>query len=127
MRKQYWSTILFLTETVTAYVETQKKSNNQRKKRSNSKKYGSLATDINHHQPEAQDDLEHCEEYMKKSTEERSKFLAQKKLCYGCYKPILMSHNAKTRSDRQICQICKKECILLLCKPWSHSKAKSWR
>ena len=109
MRKQYWSTILFLRETVTAYVETQKKSNNQRKKRSNSKKYGSLATDINHHQPEAQDDLEHCEEYMKKSTEERSKFLAQKKLCYGCYKPILMSHNAKTRSDRQICQICKKK------------------
>ena len=100
---------IFLRETVTAYVETQEKSNNQRKRRSNSKKYGSLATDINHHQPEAQDDLDNCEKYMKQNSEKRSKFLAQKKLCYGCYKPILMSHNAKTRSDRQICQICKKK------------------
>ena len=45
---------------------------------------------------------------MKKSIEKRSKFLAQKKLCYGCYKPNLMSHYAKTCNDRRICQICKK-------------------
>ena len=43
--------------------------------RGNSKKYGSFATNINHHQPEAQakcilfcdkHDLDNCEEYMKK-------------------------------------------------------------
>ena len=29
--------------------------------------------------------------------------------CYGCYKLISMSHNARTCNDRQICQICKKK------------------
>ena len=33
-------------------------------------------------------DLDKCQEYMKKSLEERSKFLFQKKLCYGCYMSI---------------------------------------
>ena len=87
---------IFLREAITAYVGTQENSDNQRKRRSNSKKYGSFATGINHHQPEAQDkcilcshkhDLDKCEEYMKKSIEERRKLLAWKKLCYGCYKP----------------------------------------
>ena len=84
-------------------------------------KYGSFATDINHHQSEAQDkciicchnhDLDNCEEYMKKSIEEKSKFLAWKKLYYSGYKPISMSHNARTCNDRQTCQICKKRNIL---------------
>ena len=44
-----------LVITITAYVGTQEKSDNQRKRRSNSKKYDSFATGINHHQPEVQD------------------------------------------------------------------------
>ena len=97
-------------------TDAEAKSDNHRKRKSN-KKYDSFATYINHHQPEAQDkcilsshkhNLDNCEEYMKKSIEERSKFLAQK-LCYGCYKPISMWHNARTCNDRQICQICKKK------------------
>ena len=108
----------FLREAITAYVGTQDKSDTQRKRRSNSTKYGSFATDINHHQPEVQDkcilcyhkhNLDNCEEYIMKSIEERSKFLAWKKLCYGCYKPISISHNAITCNNRQICQICKKK------------------
>ena len=101
---------VFLREAMAAYVGTQEKSSdNQRKRRSNRKKYGSFATDTNHHQPEAQHkcilyshkhDLDNHEEYMKKSIEERSKFLAQKKQCYGCYKPVLMSHNARTCNDK---------------------------
>ena len=76
---------IFSREAITAYVGTQEKSDNQRKSRSNSKKYGSFATDIDHHQPKAQDkcilcchkhDLDNCEEYMKKSIEETIKFLA---------------------------------------------------
>ena len=46
---------------------------------------------------------------MKKSIEERSKFVAWKKPSYGCYKPISMSNNARTFSDRRICHICKKK------------------
>ena len=30
-------------------------------------------------------------------------------LGYGCYKPISVSHNARTCNDRRICQICKKK------------------
>ena len=33
-------------------------------------------------------DLDSCTEYKEKSVEERSKFLFQRKLCYGCYTPI---------------------------------------
>ena len=103
------SNLIFLREAITACVGTQENSDNLRKRRSNSKKYGSFATDVDHHQPEAQDkciycchkhDLDNCEEYMRKSIEERSKFLAQKKLCYGCYRLISMLHNARTCSDR---------------------------
>ena len=74
---------IFSREATTAYAGAQKKSDNQRKRRSNSKKHGSFATDTNHHQPETQDKcilcclkhhLDKCEEYMKKSKEERSKF-----------------------------------------------------
>ena len=108
---------IFLREAITAYVGNQEKSDNQRERRNISKKYDSFTTDINHDHPEAQDkcilcshkhDLDNCEEYMKKSIEERSKFLAQKKLCYGCYKPVLMSHYERACNDRRICQICKK-------------------
>ena len=42
-------------ETIIAYAGNQEKSDNQRKRRSNSKKYGSCAADISYHQPEAQD------------------------------------------------------------------------
>ena len=108
---------IFLREAITAYVITQEKSGNLRKRRSNSKTNGSFATEIDHHQPEAQDkfilschkhNLHNCEEYMKKSIEERTKFLAWKKLCYGCYKPISMSHNARTSNDG-IFQMCKNK------------------
>ena len=47
---------IFSREATTAYVGTQEKSDNQRRRRKNSKKYGSIATDIDHHQPEAQDE-----------------------------------------------------------------------
>ena len=50
-------------------------------------------------------DLDNCEEYMKKSLEEKRKFLAP----YGCYKPISTAHNARPCNDRRICQICKNK------------------
>ena len=40
---------MFLREAITAYVGNQEKSDNQRKRRNSSKKYGSFATDINYH------------------------------------------------------------------------------
>ena len=62
---------IFSREAITAYVGAQEKPDNERKRRSNSKKYGSFATDTDHHQPEVQDkcilcchkhDLHNCEE-----------------------------------------------------------------
>ena len=40
-------------------------------------------------------DLDKCQEYMKKSMEERSKFLFQKKFCYECYMPISTDYNSR--------------------------------
>ena len=40
-------------------------------------------------------DLDDCSVYKMKSVEERSKFLFQKKLCYGCYTPISSEHKAR--------------------------------
>ena len=51
-------------------------------------------------------DLDKCQEYMKKSLEERSKFLFQKKLCYGCYMPISTDHNSRSCKQRRVCDTC---------------------
>ena len=91
----------FSREAVISYVGTYSRSDDQRKTRNNSKKYGSFATYISHHQPDRQDKCIFCshkvnlgkyEKYLKKkSTEKRSKFLVRKNLCYGCHKPISMT------------------------------------
>ena len=54
-------------------------------------------------------DLDKCEDFMKKSIEERSKFLARNKLCYGCYMPISSDHNARSYKQRRVCTICKEK------------------
>ena len=51
-------------------------------------------------------DLDECQEYMKKSLEERSKFLFQKKLFYGCYMPISTDHNSWSCKQRRVCDTC---------------------
>ena len=52
--------------------------------------------------------LDACADYKKKSAEERSKFLFQKKLCYGYYTPISSEHNAQICKQRRICDICRE-------------------
>ena len=44
--------------------------------------------------------LDSCPEYKRKSAEERSKFIFQKKLCYGCYTHISSEHNARICKQR---------------------------
>ena len=46
---------------------------------------------------------------MKKPIEDRSKFLAKNKLCYGCYVPISSDYNAKSCKRRRVCAICKEK------------------
>ena len=53
-------------------------------------------------------DFDSCPEYKKKSVEGRSKFLFQKKLCYGCYTPISSEHNARICKKRRVCDICSE-------------------
>ena len=53
-------------------------------------------------------DLDECDEYLKKPVEERSKFLAQKKLCYGCYDQINANHKARNCTKRRRCKICQR-------------------
>ena len=53
-------------------------------------------------------DLDSCPENKKKSVEERSKFLFQKKLRYGCYTPKSSEHNARICKQRRVCDICSE-------------------
>ena len=53
-------------------------------------------------------DLEDCPEFTKKDVQERSKFVGQQKLCYGCYLPISPDHNARSCNQRKVCKICSK-------------------
>ena len=48
-------------------------------------------------------DLDKCQEYVNKSVEKRSKFLFQKKLCYGCYMPISTDHNSRSCKEGRVC------------------------
>ena len=53
-------------------------------------------------------DLDSCPEYKKKSAEERSKFVFQKKLRYGCYTPISSEQNARICKQRQVFNTCSE-------------------
>ena len=44
---------------------------------------------------------------MDKTLKERIKFLAKRKSCYGCLKPMIEGHNAKTCTPRLTCSSCK--------------------
>ena len=45
---------------------------------------------------------------MGKSLDERSRFLRENRLCYGCYQPMSENHNARSCTQRRTCSICKK-------------------
>ena len=53
--------------------------------------------------------LDHCEDFLSKSLDDRNAFLTQKKLCYGCCNPMTPTHNASTCTDRCVCRICGKK------------------
>ena len=44
-------------------------------------------------------DLEQCKAYLTKSVDERSKYLSNKKLCYGCLKPISKTHTVRNNVE----------------------------
>ena len=52
--------------------------------------------------------LDSCKIFMEKTLKERTKLLANKKLCYGCCQPMTSYHNAKTYNQRLICRICEE-------------------
>ena len=54
-------------------------------------------------------DADDCSIFNGQTVEERSKTLARKKLCYGCYKPITADHNARTCKTQRTCKICNQK------------------
>ena len=54
-------------------------------------------------------DLDNCNTFNTKSVQERSQFPQKQKLCYGCYEPISIIHNARSSQKRRICKICKEK------------------
>ena len=61
---------------------------------------------------------------MKKSMEERSKFLFQKNFCYECYMPISTDYNSRSRKQSRVYDTCdeKHETGLYGCKGSKKSK-----
>ena len=45
---------------------------------------------------------------MNQTLKERIKFLAKKKICYGCLQPMKDGHNAKSCKKRLSCITCKE-------------------
>ena len=54
-------------------------------------------------------DMDKCTIFNKQNVEGRSKTLAKKKLCYGCYMPITADLNSRTCSNRRMCKICNQK------------------
>ena len=54
-------------------------------------------------------DLEQCKAYLTKSVDERSKYLSNKKLCYGYLKPISKTHTARNCNQRRTCKVCNEK------------------
>ena len=52
-------------------------------------------------------DMDNCKKFLELGVNERSRYLAKNKLCFGCYDPISSNHSAKTCSKRIICKECK--------------------
>ncbi|XP_013856487.1 uncharacterized protein LOC106512410, partial [Austrofundulus limnaeus] len=50
--------------------------------------------------------LHNCLQFKGKTLEERRKFIKDKRLCYGCFKP---GHSAKDCRYRLVCEMCKKK------------------
>ena len=59
--------------------------------------------------------LDSCKILMEKTLKERTKLLANKKLCYGCFQPMTSNHNAKTCKQRLLCRICKEYHLTGMC------------
>ena len=54
-------------------------------------------------------DLDDCQFYTEIPVEDRSKFLKENKLCYGCYEEISTQHTESSCKNRRTCKICKEK------------------
>ena len=52
-------------------------------------------------------DTDNCKKFLELIVNERSRYLAKNKICFGCYDPISSDHLAKTCTKRIICKECK--------------------
>ena len=98
---------LFSKEALTDYVNKREVQN-----RRGHTKLKTFVTATNNHPSHLcrnDHDLDTCDEFLKKSVEERSKFLYKEKLCYGCYMPISTNHSARTCNQRRTCGICNEK------------------
>ena len=53
-------------------------------------------------------DLDECKSFKEIILQERSRFLFEQKLCYGCFSPIYASRNARNYKKRKESKVCTK-------------------
>ena len=52
--------------------------------------------------------LDRCDAFMNQTLKGKIKFLARKKICYGCLQPMENGHNARSCKKRLSCITCKE-------------------
>ena len=114
--------LLFSCEAVSLYVHKLDKSNRRHRWKNvisylTETKMATETEDVSKRKCTACDkhhDLETCQLYLTKPTEERGKFLFKNKLCYGCVNTISKNRTAKTWKKRRSFKVCNEKYLTTL-------------
>ena len=106
---------IFSRDAVQGYVQTPDKRYDRKhdKKYDRRNNYGNFATkggevEVKCSLCEGNHDLDDCSSFLQFELQERSKWLYNNKLCYGCLNAISVNHNARNCKNRKECKVCKK-------------------
>ena len=106
MRKQYWYDPIFSREAVQEHVTHPEKKLNKHKKIGNFATHSTKEVFMICPLYDGKRDLDECKSFKEKGLQERSRFLFEQKLCFGCFSPISVSHNANNCKKRRECKVC---------------------
>ena len=106
---------IFSRDAVQEYVQTPDKRYDRKhdKKYDRRNKYGNFATkggevEVKCSLCEGNHDLDDCSSFLQFELQERSKWLYNNKLCYGCLNAISVNHNARNCKNRRNAKFVRK-------------------
>ena len=99
---------IFSREAVQEYVTHPEKKLNKHKKIGNFATHSTTEVFMICPLYDGKRDLDECKSFKEKGLQERSRFLFEQKLCYGCFSPISASHNARNCKKRKNAKFARK-------------------